>query len=223
MTKITNLILIGGGNSCIEVIDLINDINQINLNNKINIVGILDDNIKIKNKKINDIKVLGKIDSIKKFLKYNFFLNIHSYKNRYVRSTIIKKIKSLKKKFINIIHPSSMIGKNASIGIGNCIYNNCNIFSGASIEDFNIFMPNTSIASKSFIKTNNFIGKNVSLGANVKINNNCSIQTNCSILENVILAEGIRSMPNSLIASSFNKKDILIGGYPAKYIVNEKK
>ena len=223
MTKITNLILIGGGNSCIEIIDLINDINKFHLNNKINIVGILDDNIKIKNKKINDIKILGKIDSIKKYLKYNFFLNIHSYKNRYARSAIIKKIKSLKKKFINLIHPSSMIGKNVDIGIGNCIYNNCNIFSGVSIEDFNICMPNTSIASKSLLKTNNFIGKNVSLANNVKINNNCSIQTNCSILENVSLADGIRSMPNSLITSSFKKKDILIGGYPAKYIINEKK
>ena len=84
-------------------------------------------------------------------------------------------------------------------------------------------MPNTSIASKSLLKTNNFIGKNVSLANNVKINNNCSIQTNCSILENVSLADGIRSMPNSLITSSFKKKDILIGGYPAKYIIDEKK
>ena len=49
MTKITNLILIGGGNSCIEIIDLIDDINKFNLNNKINIVGILDDSVKKKN------------------------------------------------------------------------------------------------------------------------------------------------------------------------------
>ena len=77
-------------------------------------------------------------------------------------------------------------------------------------------MPNTSIASKSLLKTNNFIGKNVSLANNVKINNNCSIQTNCSILENVSLADGIRSMPNSLITSSFKKKRYINWRIPSK-------
>ena len=67
-------------------------------------------------------------------------------------------------------------------------------------------MPSVSMASKSEIKMNNFIGKNVSISSNVKIKNNCSIQFNSSILENVLIESGIRSMPNSLISSSFEKK-----------------
>ena len=66
MTKDTNLVLIGGGTSCIEIIDLINDINKFK-SDKINVVGILDDNIKLKNKKINNVKVLGKINSYRKY------------------------------------------------------------------------------------------------------------------------------------------------------------
>ena len=84
-------------------------------------------------------------------------------------------------------------------------------------------MPSVSIASKSELKKNNFIGKNVSISSNVKIRNNCSIQSNTSILENVLIESGIRSIPNSLISSSFQKKNIVIGGYPARYIINEKK
>lgn len=222
MTKITNLILIGGGTSCIEIIDLINDINKYR-NNKIYVAGILDDNIKLKNKKINNVKVLGRISSYRKYLSYNFFLNIHNYKNRFLRWEIIRKFKNIKKKFINLIHPSSIIGVNATIGNGNCIFNNCNIFSDALIGDFNILMPNVSLASKSELKMNNFIGKNVSISADVKIRNNCSIQPNSTILENVLIESGIRSMPSSLISSSFRKKDTVIGGYPARYIFNERK
>jgi len=222
MSKTTNLILLGGGNSCIEIIDLIGDINRFNLN-QIKIIGILDDNPKIKNKKINGIKVLGKINTFKKYSECNFFLNILSYKNRFVRFKIINKLKKIKKKFINLIHPSSMIGKGVSIGFGNCIYNNCNIFSGTSINDFNILMPSISIASNSSLRTNNFLGKNISIGIKTNIKNNCSIQSNCTILENVTLYDGIRVMPNSLISRSFMKKNILIGGYPARYVVNEKK
>ena len=205
MTKNTNLILIGGGTSCIEIIDLINDINKFK-SNKIYVAGILDDNIKLKNKKISNVKVLGKINLYRKYLNYDFFLNIHSYKNRYLREEIIRKFKNIKKKFINLVHPSSLIGEKAKIGNGNCIFNNCNVFSEALIGDFNILMPSVSMASKSEIKMNNFIGKNVSISSNVKIKNNCSIQFNSSILENVLIESGIRSMPNSLISSSFRKK-----------------
>ncbi len=222
MTKITNLILIGGGRSCIEIIDLINDINNFKTD-KIKIIGILDDDVKLKNRKIYNTKVLGKVSSFTMFKDCHFFLNIHSYKNRFLRLNIIRKLNKIKKRCINLIHPSSLIGINAKLGNGNCIFNNCNIFSGASVGDFNIIMPSVSIASKSKLKINNFIGKNVSIGFNVKIKNNCSIQTNSSILENISLADGIRSMPNSLISGSFSKKNILIGGYPARYIVNEKK
>ena len=72
MTKNTNLILIGGGTSCIEIIDLINDINKFK-SNKIYVAGILDDNIKLKNKKISNVKVLGKINLYRKYLNYDFF------------------------------------------------------------------------------------------------------------------------------------------------------
>ena len=51
MTKITNLILIGGGRSCTEIIDLINDINNFKTD-KIKIIGIIDDDVKLKNRKI---------------------------------------------------------------------------------------------------------------------------------------------------------------------------
>ena len=43
------------------------------------------------------------------------------------------------------------------------------------------------------------------------------------ILENVKLAYGIRTMPNSIITKTFNQKNIIIGGYPARFITHEKK
>ena len=95
MTKITNLILIGGGRSCTEIIDLINDINNFKTD-KIKIIGILDDDVKLKNRKIYNIKVLGKVSSLQS-LKTVTFLNIHSYKNRFLRLNIIRKLNKIKK------------------------------------------------------------------------------------------------------------------------------
>ena len=49
MTKLIKLVILGGGTSCIETIDLINQINKFN-KNKIKIIGILDDDKKIQKK-----------------------------------------------------------------------------------------------------------------------------------------------------------------------------
>lgn len=222
MTKLIKLVILGGGTSCIETIDLINQINKFN-KNKIKIIGILDDDKKIQKKKINGQLVLGKINTYKHYMNCNFFLNIFSYKNRFVRQKLIVSLGKIRKKFINLIHPHSLISEKAILGFGNIIYNNCNIFGKSKIGNFNILYPNVSIAPKSETKDNVLLAKNVTLGFKSKIYNSCSIQTNTIILENVKLAYGIRTMPNSIITKTFTQKNIIIGGYPARFITHEKK
>ena len=158
MTKLIKLVILGGGTSCIETIDLINQINKFK-KNKIKIIGILDDDKKIQKKKINGQLVLGKINTYKQYMDCNFFLNIFSYKNRFVRQRLIVSLGKIRRKFINLIHPHSLISEKATLGFGNIIYNNCNIF--VNQLNFNILYPNVSIAPKSEIKDNILLAKNV--------------------------------------------------------------
>ena len=85
------LILIGAGLGAIEVIDIIDDINKSNLK-KIKIVGLIDDNPKLLNKKFLNYSVIGSLSDISLFKKENFFLNIFSYRNRFLRSKLIKSL-----------------------------------------------------------------------------------------------------------------------------------
>ena len=89
--KVKSLIIIGAGDSTIEIIDVLNDINKIS-KKKFSIKGILDDNKKIQKRKINNIKVIGFIKDYRKFRNNYFFLSILSYKNRFVREKIIKEL-----------------------------------------------------------------------------------------------------------------------------------
>ena len=61
-------LLILGASFSFETINLVQDINRKNVK-KIRVVGILDDNKKFYNKKIDGIPVLGKINELKKFKK----------------------------------------------------------------------------------------------------------------------------------------------------------
>lgn len=214
------LILIGGGFSCSEIIDLIRDINKIPKNRNIKILGILDDN---KNsKKINDVNVIGKISELKYFKKENFFLNIFDKDNRFIRFKIIKKLKNKLSNFISLIHPSCLIGDSTKIGYGVSIYPNSCVFSGSKIGNFTNIMPNCSIASKAVVDENCFIGKDVLVGSYAKIKKNSYISNGSTVLENTFINEGCRVIPNTIINTKIMKKKAVIGGTPSKILFNEK-
>ena len=149
------LIILGAGNSTIEIIDLIEDINKKSLN-RIKIVGILDDNKNLLNNKISNVPIIGNMKEIRKFKKENFLLGMQSYKNRFRRSEFINFIKGNIKNFLTIVHPSSIIGSSTKIGHGCLIGNNCNIYSNSSVGNFCNISPNVSVAPKSNVKNNNF-------------------------------------------------------------------
>ena len=215
------LIILGAGSSTIEIIDLIEDINEKSAD-KIKIVGILDDNNNLLNKKISNIPIIGNMKEMKKFKKENFFLGIQSYRNRFKRSEFINSIKDNIKRFITIVHPTSIIGSSAKIGRGCLIANNCNIYSSSSVGNFCNISANVSIAPKSNIKNNCFLGFNVIIASNVIIQKNTYMGIKSSVLEKIEIKEGSRILPNTLVHKSFNKKKGIIFGEPSKLIGIEK-
>ena len=218
--KIISLILIGGGYSSIEIIDLIEDINNIEKKQFIKIIGILDDQKKI-NTSINGIKVIGKLKDIKKFKNEKFFVNIFDRNNRFIRPKLIKKLNISSLRFFSIIHPHNLLGKKAKIGFGVSIYPGCTIFSNSKIGNFCNVMPNVSVASNSVIEDNCFIGKDVFVGSQSRIKKNVYISNGTTILENTFINQGNRIIPHSMINRSIEEKEMIVGGTPAKILFKE--
>ena len=219
--KEISLILIGGGYSCVEIIDLIDDINKIEKKQFIKIIGILDDN-KFANKKINGINIIGKLKDVKKFKREKFFFNIFDKNNRFLRLKLIKKLNVDLSKFFSIIHPYNLIGKRAKSGVGVSIYPGCNIFSNSKIGNFCNIMPNASVASNSIIGDNCFIGKDVLIGAGSRVKKNVYISNGTTVLENMHINEGNRIIPGSMINRNIKEEKMIIGGSPAKILFKEK-
>ena len=127
------IIILGASGGCLDVIDIIE---QINAKKKIyKIIGLLDDKIK-KNIEFPNYELLGKFDDVKKYKdkKDVFFVTgIGSDKNFLKKEKIIKRLNINKKKFITLIHPTSIISKNVVIGNGNIIHNNVSIGSNTKV------------------------------------------------------------------------------------------
>ena len=218
----TSLIILGAGNSAIEVIDLVNDINR-GSSNKIKIVGVLDDNKKLHNKKILNVPILGSLKDVKKYKNEKLCITLFSHKNRFIRTKLIKSLNISSERFFTIIHPNSFIGKNSKIGVGCVVYQNSNIYSKSKIGNFCIINPQVSVAPFSVIENNCFIGFGTMIAVKSKIEKNTYVGNKSMILENIKIKEGSRVLLNSVVNKNFNSKYGIMLGSPAKIIAYEKK
>lgn len=215
--NIKELIIIGAGNSSLEIVDTIENINSISVD-KIKIIGILDDNKKLKKKSLKNIPILGQIKDISNFKNAYFFLGIFSYKNRFLRNQIILNLKKFNKRFINIIHPNSIISKGANLGHGCLISNNVNIYHGCKLGNFTSISPGATLAPFVKIEENCFIGHSVVISCKSIIKKNSYMGFNSSLSEKVKITEGSRILPYTLVSKNFDKKKGVIFGSPARLI-----
>ena len=116
--ELEKIVILGASGFGKEVLFTISDINK--TSKKYNVMGFIDDNKSLWNKKINGIKVLGGIDwfSFEKTKKVKCVVAIGDSK---LRKKIIKKLSKSKVNFSTIIHPSVHFSKFVKIGEGTII------------------------------------------------------------------------------------------------------
>ena len=104
-----SLIIVGAGDSTIEILDIINDINKEIKKRKLKLKEFLM-TIKVYKKRVNNVRVIGLIKDYYKF-KNNYFFKYLSYKKIDLKEEkIIKDLLRIKSKLINIVH-DTIIGK----------------------------------------------------------------------------------------------------------------
>ena len=112
-----NIILIGGGGHCVSVIDVIEN------DNKFNILGILDSNIKEDN--VLGYQILGGDNLIPELVNENtyFLITVGQIKSYSSRKKIAKILIENKAKLATIISSIAYVSKHATIGEGSVIMN----------------------------------------------------------------------------------------------------
>ena len=182
-----NIILIGGGGHCVSVIDVIEN------DNKFNILGILDSNIKENN--VLGYKILGGDNLISELVNENtyFLITVGQIKSYSTRKKIAKILIENKAKLATIISSIAYVSKHATIGEGSVIMNgavvnanstigkNCiintksNVEHGVSIGDFCHLSTCAVINGDSVIENGTFIGSNATISNDVLIKENSII------------------------------------------------
>ncbi|MAZ41375.1 MAG: hypothetical protein CMB93_01135 [Flammeovirgaceae bacterium] len=170
-----------------ELSELLNDINDtLKEKDKINIIGLLDDNESLIGTSILDVPVLGRLDYYKEILDCEFYIfGIGSHKTHILRREIISKLGIDKKKFLTLIHPSVKIFSTSKVGEGSIIHFGSIVFNNTTIGPFTIIMALTVIGANNLVGEGCLITSSVSTTNGVKIGNYSFIGTKSAISENI--------------------------------------
>lgn len=169
-----------------------------------NVIGFLDDNINLKNKKVfldkNVIGLVSDCEAIQeKNQEYFFVVGIG---NNYIRKEIFEKYNL---NYYTAIHPSAIISNQVKIGKGtvimaNAVINanafigeNCIINTGSIIEHDNKIENNVHISPNATLCGTVTIGELTHIGAGATIKNNTKICSECVIGVGAVVVKDITS------------------------------
>ncbi len=163
-----------------------------------NIIGFLDDNKKLWNKKYLNIPILGGSNLSHKFSSY-FFLAVPGNPDTFgERRNKIQSLKIPVTKFATIIDPTARVASDSKIGKNTLIMANVVLSAGVSIGNHVLILPNTVVAHDTKI------GDYSMLGANVVVSGYCTISENCYIGSGTNIKDHIKIGKGSLIGLGSN-------------------
>jgi sugar O-acyltransferase (sialic acid O-acetyltransferase NeuD family) len=212
-----NIIVLGTGGNCIDILDTINDINALNQKKIYVCKGFLDDDYQKWGKEFYGIKVLGPLNSASIYRGCLFVNGIGSPSSYLKKPDIIHATKIHTKDFETIIHPTASISKISTIGRGVVIFQHVTITSNVTIGNHVIILPNTVISHDDIIGDYTCIAGGVAISGNVQIGMSCYIGTNASIIGNVRIGDHCLIGMGSVVLHDIPHNTV-VAGNPARPI-----
>lgn len=178
------LVLIGGGGHCRSCIDVIE------LTNKFEIIGVLDDAFSIGDN-IYGYPCLGNDDHISELIKQEcvFLICIGQIYSSKAREKCFLFIKKIGGELATVISPRAWIARGVSIGEGTIVMHDALINSQASVGD------NCIINTKALIEHDALVSNHTHVSTGVLINGSAKVGESCFIGSGAVLVE-LASVPN---------------------------
>lgn len=211
------VIILGTGGNCIDILDTLNDINAVRRENAYECLGFLDDNSQKWGKEFYGAKVLGPLSAAQQYAHCSFAFGIGSELNFWNRRAILARMGVPAERFEPIIHPTASVSRTAEIGYGSIIFQNVTITSSVKIGNFVLVLPNTVVSHDDVIGDYTCVAGGVCISGNVEIGQSCYLGTNCSIKPNVRIGDYCLLGMGSVVLNNVDENHVVVGN-PARFL-----
>lgn len=208
-----NIVLFGGGlhtNYCIDIIKK---------EDKYTIVGIID-SIKNIGEELFGYTVIGRQEQLKELIsQYDIHAGIitigDNWSRKIVFDCILSQIPDFK--FVNAIHPSTIIGMNVEMGLGIVVMAGCIINPNSKIGDFCFMATGSQLEHDCFLDDFASISAGSITGGKVTIGKYSAIALGVVIMDRINIGENTVVGSGALVTKDL-PDNILAYGSPAKII-----
>lgn len=205
----TKLVILGGGTGAIEVRGIIDDINKVQ--DKYEVVGILDDNPNLNGASIENIPVLGPLANARILADVRFVFAIGSVKTQKCRSQLMEKIGLKVEKFETLIHPSTLIDKTAKIGHGCVIHPRVTIGNNAVLGNFAIIAVASTLGPGVLVGDFAMITSHILLLSRARVGESVFIGSMTCVVEGVTIGAMARIGVGSVVSRDVEANVVAMG------------
>jgi len=191
MRKPQPLVFLGASTAFSEISEVVHDINEVE--ERYEIVAVLDDNKQLHGKKPGNIPVVGGLDLVHQYPEAQFIFGIGSFRTRLVRYDILTRLNLPDERFVTLIHPRAKIYPGAKIGSG------CVVHSGVVIGNDVVLEPFSIVTFNSVIGPHSKIGRCAMVTTMVIVLSEVQIGACAFIGAGSCLAEQIKIGPGAMI------------------------
>lgn len=208
-----NILLFGGGlhlNYCIDIILK---------EGKYNIVGVVDSINEI-GTELYGYKVLGRQDQLVDLVeKYEIDAGIITIGDNWSRKIVFESLIAQMPnfKFVNAIHPSSIIGMNVTFGVGVVVMAGCIFNPSSTVGNFCFFATGAQFEHDCTIGDFGSISAGSITGGKVKIGKLSAITLGVTVLDRITIGENTVVGAGSLVTQDL-PDNVMAYGIPAKVI-----
>ncbi|QBA63883.1 acetyltransferase [Muriicola soli] len=213
MSKKENIVLIGASGHSKVVMDIVEK------QGIYSIVGLID-SFKPIGTKVLDYEIIGSEETLNQLMEtYNFKSGIISIGNNWVREAMFDKIQSISPdfNFVKAIDPSSIIGKNCSVGPGTVIMPGVIVNSDSSIGSHCILNTSSSLDHDGIMGDFSSLAPRSTVGGGVEIGPCSTIGLGAGVLEGITIGAncfiGAKSLTNKNV-----EDNNMVYGVPARFI-----
>jgi UDP-perosamine 4-acetyltransferase len=205
------VIVIGSGGHAKMVIDILHEMKGLQ------IIGITSKTM-VKNSIFCGYPVLGTDDILRTYVgDVNCYaaMGLGGFKDNKLREALFIHIKSIGFRFINIIHPSSIISNKAVLGEGVMIFPGAIINTEVSIGDNAIIATGASIDHESIIEEHVLISAGVTVGAYSTIKKGALLALGSKVVSGIIVGEETLVAAGAVVVSNIPDRQ-KVYGVPAR-------
>lgn len=207
------IVVIGASGHAKVIIDIIEK------EEKYDIIGLID-SYKEKGKKTFGYAILGTEEIIPELIeKGNLYGGVLAIGDNFIRKELFYKIKEIQPdfKYVNAIHPQSVIGAKVKIGKGVVIMPGVIINTLSKIDDFCILNTKSTLDHECKMRKFSSLGPGTNVGGNVIIDECTAISLGAKVIENIKIGKHSVVGAGALVIRNIGDNKIAFG-IPAKEI-----